>query len=76
DQATLYREFGITADAVVKAAKDSLKAAGAAARTAPRVTETNPSRAAQSASTDVMGSDVEASDKASQSAASATSKGK
>ncbi|WP_141822051.1 transketolase [Humibacillus xanthopallidus] len=76
DQATLYREFGITADAVVKAAKDSLKAAGAAARTAPRVTETNPSRAAQSASTDVMGSDVEASDQASQSAASATSKGK
>ncbi|TQM58220.1 transketolase [Humibacillus xanthopallidus] len=76
DQATLYREFGITADAVVKAAKDSIKAAGASARTAPRVTETNPSRAAQSASTDVMGSDVEASDRASQSAASATSKGK
>jgi transketolase len=76
DQATLYREFGITADAVVKAAKDSLKAAGASARTAPRVTETHPSSAAQSASTDVMGSDVEASDRASQSAASATSKGK
>jgi len=76
DQATLYREFGITTDAVVKAAKDSLKAAGASARTAPRVTETNPGRAAQSASTDVMGSDVDASDKVSQSAASATSKGK
>jgi transketolase len=76
DQATLFREFGFTVDAVVKAAKDSIKAAGASTRTAPGVTETNPGRAAQSAATDVMGADVEANDKASQSAASATSKGK
>jgi transketolase len=76
DQATLFREFGITADAVVKAAKDSLKAVGAAARRAPGVTETNPRRTDQSAATDVMGIDVQANAKASQSAASATSKGK
>ena len=50
DQATLFREFGITADAVVKAAKDSLKAAGRPVRAhGSGVTETNPRRAAQSA---------------------------
>ena len=44
DHATLFREFGITADAVVKAAKDSIKAAGAAVH-APGITETNPRQA-------------------------------
>ncbi len=61
DYQTLFREFGITADAVVKAAKDSLKAASGtvgSGRTAPRITETNPARAEQSAATDVMGTDV------------------
>ena len=76
DQATLFREFGITTDAVVKAAKESLKAVGASERTAPRVTETDPGQAAQSASTDVKGTDVDPSDRATQSASSATSKGK
>ncbi|GAA5016227.1 transketolase [Terrabacter aeriphilus] len=78
DQATLYREFGITAEAVVKAAKDSLKAAGRAATRAPGVTETNPARAAQSASTDVMGGDAGtgSGNAAGAAAASATSKGK
>jgi transketolase len=68
DYQTLYREFGITSDAVVKAAKESLKAAGHAATTAPRVTETNPMRAEQSAATDVMGTDLAASAKAAHSA--------
>ncbi len=48
DQATLYREFGITADAVVKAAKDSIKAAGAprpGPRGSPRPTRPAPPRA-------------------------------
>ncbi|WP_256795225.1 transketolase [Terrabacter sp. Ter38] len=78
DQATLFREFGITADAVVKAAKDSIKAAKGAATKAPGVTETNPARAAQSASTDVMGDEAQTgSGKAAHAAAaSATSKGK
>ncbi len=78
DQATLFREFGFTADAVVKAAKESLKAAKGSARTAPGVTETNPARAAQSASTDVMGGDAKtgSGNAAGAAAASATSKGK
>jgi transketolase len=77
DFKTLYREFGITSDAVVKAAKDSLKAASHAATTAPRVTETNPMRAAQSAATDVMGDDLVPSAKVAQSAADqTTTKGK
>ncbi|GAA2744293.1 transketolase [Terrabacter aerolatus] len=78
DQATLYREFGITADAVVKAAKDSIKAAKGSTRKAPGVTETNPARAAQSASTDVMGADAQTGSghAAGAAAASATSKGK
>ncbi|WP_020144112.1 transketolase [Terracoccus sp. 273MFTsu3.1] len=78
DQATLFREFGITADAVVKAAKDSIKAAKGSATKAPGVTETNPARAAQSASTDVMGGDAQTGSgkAASAAAASATSKGK
>ena len=68
DYQTLYREFGITTEAVVKAAKDSIKAASHAATTAPRVTETNPMRAAQSAATDVMGDELPASAKAAESA--------
>jgi transketolase len=78
DQATLYREFGLTADAVVKAAKDSIKAAKGSATRAPGVTETNPARAAQSASTDVMGGDAQtgSGNAAGAAAASATSKGK
>jgi len=78
DQATLYREFGITADAVVKAAKDSIKAAKGSATKAPGVTETNPARAAQSASTTVMGDDATTGSgkAAGAAAASATSKGK
>ncbi len=44
DYKTLYREFGITPDAVVKAAKDSLKDAKATERNsaAPSVTQTRP----------------------------------
>ncbi|MGA8977777.1 MAG: transketolase C-terminal domain-containing protein, partial [Pedococcus sp.] len=44
DYKTLYREFGITPAAVVKAAKDSLKDAGATARrsAAPAVNQTRP----------------------------------
>ena len=75
DQATLFREFGLTTDAVVKAAKDSIKAARGAATKAPGVTETSPARAAQSAATDVMGDELKTS-AAKKAAASATSKGK
>ncbi|HET9633388.1 MAG TPA: transketolase, partial [Terrabacter sp.] len=77
DQATLFREFGFTPEAVVKAAKDSIKAARGAATTAPGVTETNPARAAQSASTDVMGGDAQtgSGNAAEAAAASAPSKG-
>jgi transketolase len=48
DYKTLYREFGITPDAVVKAAKDSLKDAKGTTRTsrAATVTQTRP-RAAE-----------------------------
>ncbi|GAA2023118.1 transketolase [Terrabacter terrae] len=59
DQATLFREFGFTPEAVVKAAKDSMKAARGGSTKAPGVTETSPARAAQSASTDVMGGDAQ-----------------
>ena len=78
DQATLFREFGITADAVVKAAKDSIKAAKGSATKAPGVTETNPARAVQSASTDVMGADAQtgSGNAVRAAAASAPSKGK
>jgi transketolase len=41
DYKTLYREFGITPEATVKAAKDSIKAAKAAAAVAP-VKDVNP----------------------------------
>jgi transketolase len=44
DYKTLYKEFGLTPETVVKAAKDSIKAAGATAShsAAARVTETRP----------------------------------
>ncbi|MEO5744050.1 MAG: transketolase [Terracoccus sp.] len=60
DAETLFREFGITAGAVVKAGKASLKAVRASADplTAPTINETSPARAEASANTDVMGSDV------------------
>jgi len=48
DYKTLFREFGITAEATVKAAKDSIKAANAAATVAP-VQDVNP-RSAQNGS--------------------------
>ncbi|MGB7817755.1 MAG: transketolase [Ornithinibacter sp.] len=50
DAATLFREFGFTPEAVVKAAKDSLSAAKKAGQV-PAVTETAP-RARKSAATD------------------------
>ena len=48
DYKTIYREFGITPEATVKAAKDSIKAANAAATVAP-VQDVNP-RSAQNGS--------------------------
>ncbi|XKF82916.1 transketolase [Humibacillus xanthopallidus] len=76
DAATLFREFGITADAVVKAGKESIKAAKASgASRAPGINETNPARAAASAATDVMGTDVSDSG-GSAAAASTTNQGK
>ncbi|EWT01828.1 transketolase [Intrasporangium oryzae NRRL B-24470] len=71
DYQTLFREFGITVDAVVKAARDSIKAAAAGAH-APGITETNPRKRDSSGDTDVSssGRPVKAS------AASTTSKGK
>ncbi|XVX21916.1 transketolase [Actinomycetota bacterium] len=50
DYKTLYKEFGITPEATVKAAKESLKAAKAGADV-PAVNETNP-RAAKDTGTD------------------------
>lgn len=78
DYQTLFREFGITVEAVVKAARDSVKAAGAAVH-APSITETSPARAAQSAATEVMGDELAAplgTPPAKNAAASAQSKGK
>lgn len=78
DYQTLFREFGITVEAVVKAARDSVKAAGAAVH-APSITETSPARAAQSAATEVMGDELAAplgTPPAKKAAASAQSKGK
>jgi transketolase len=70
DYQTLYREFGLTVEAVVKAAKDSLKAARAATH-APGITETNPRKRESSGDTDVDSSRPRAAAKK-----SATSKGK
>ena len=55
DYKTIFREFGITAEAVVKAAKDSIKAAKAAVH-APAITETNPRKRDSSGDTDVKSS--------------------
>ena len=51
DYKRLYAEFGITADATVKAAKDSIKAAGRTG-VAPGITETNPRKRTDAARTD------------------------
>ncbi|MDN5767299.1 MAG: transketolase [Humibacillus sp.] len=80
DAATLFREFGITADAVVKAGKASLKAvrastASAESLTAPAINETSPARAEASANTDVMGTDVSQGD-GTAAAASTSTEGK
>ncbi len=52
DYQTLFREFGLTADAVVKAARESIKAAAAPVH-APGITETNPDRRWAHGGTDV-----------------------
>ncbi|OFE17662.1 transketolase [Humibacillus sp. DSM 29435] len=81
DAETLFREFGITAEAVVKAGKASLKAARAdragsvGSLTAPTINETSPARAKASANTDVMGSDVSQGD-GTAAAASTSTEGK
>ena len=79
DAATLFREFGITADAVVKAGKASLKAVKASAsageQTAPAIDETSPAKAEASANTDVMGTDVSQGD-GTAAAASTSTEGK
>jgi transketolase len=51
DYKTLFREFGITPEATVRAAKDSIKAARATAVVAP-VTEVNPRSAVNGSVTD------------------------
>jgi len=51
----VLQRFGITAEAVVKAAKDSIKAAQAAVH-APAITETNPRKRDSSGDTDVKSS--------------------
>jgi len=51
DYKTLYAEFDITAEATVKAAKDSLKAARSTGQ-APGVTETNPRKQTERSRTD------------------------
>ncbi|MEP6796605.1 MAG: transketolase C-terminal domain-containing protein, partial [Lapillicoccus sp.] len=52
DAATLYREFGITPEATVRAAKASIKAAGGSTR-APGVTDTAPRKRVDGSTTDV-----------------------
>ena len=52
DAATLFREFGFTPEAVVKAAKDSLAAARKAGHQVPAVNDTAP-RARKDTGTDV-----------------------
>ncbi len=51
DYKRLYAEFGLTADATVRAAKDSIKAAGRTG-VAPGITETNPRKRTDPAHTD------------------------
>ncbi|MDV3221211.1 transketolase [Intrasporangium sp.] len=73
DYQTIFREFGITADAVVRAAKDSIKAAAAEVH-APAITETNPRKRSSGGDTDVSSSSPRAAAK--KSATAHTSKGK
>ena len=73
DYQTVFREFGITTDAVVKAARDSLKAAAATVH-APGINETNPRKRGSSGDTDVPSSRPRAAGK--KPAATNTSKGK
>ncbi|ADU48207.1 transketolase [Intrasporangium calvum] len=73
DYVTVFREFGITSDAVVKAAKESIKAARATVH-APGITETNPRKRAASGDTDVSSSTPRAAAK--KSATAHTSKRK
>jgi len=72
DYKTLYREFGITPEAVVKAAKDSLKDARATARksAAPTVNQTRPRAAVSPTKT------TDTTTKRSAATKSAASKGK
>ncbi|WP_347350720.1 transketolase [Intrasporangium sp.] len=51
DYKTIFREFGLTADAVVEAARDSVEAATAPVH-APGITETNPDRRTAHGGTD------------------------
>ncbi|AXG13267.1 transketolase [Intrasporangium calvum] len=73
DYVTVFREFGITSDAVVKAAKESIEAARATVH-APGITETNPRKRAASGDTDVSSSTPRAAAK--KSATAHTSKRK
>ncbi len=79
DAETLFRKFGITTEAVVKAGKSSLKAVRASdaadSLEAPAINETSPERARSSANTDVMGTDVSQGD-GTAAAASTSSEGK
>ncbi|MDQ6715085.1 MAG: transketolase, partial [Actinomycetota bacterium] len=52
DYQTLFREFGITPEATVKAARDSLKAAATAGDPVPSVNGTNPRKRTDGARTD------------------------
>ncbi len=52
DYQTLFREFGITAEATVAAARESLKAAAASPGSAPTVNGTNPRKRTDGARTD------------------------
>ncbi|HET7398461.1 MAG TPA: transketolase [Intrasporangium sp.] len=69
DYQTIYRELGITTEAVVKAARDSLKAAARAVQ-APGITDTNPRKRESGGDTDVSSSSTPPAKK------TATSKGK
>ena len=55
DYQTLFREFGITVEAIVKAARDSMRAATRLTG-APGITDTNPRKRTSSGDTDVSSS--------------------
>ncbi|MDC5697388.1 transketolase [Intrasporangium calvum] len=75
DYQTVFREFGITSDAVVKAAKESIKAAREAVH-APGITETNPRKRSGSGDTDVSSKTPRAAAKKSATAHTSNSKRK